>query len=225
MSDLDRRLRRDGLTLGGFALAGFAADYLLNVVLSRLLDAHAFGDYRVASSFATLLAIVVALGGERLAPKVLSTHFAGGHAAEVWEYLRFFLRSILGLSAIVIVGTWTLAVWSVGPSVDQHHALIWLVAAVPLVAAGELFSKALLAAGHPTRAAAPWRLGFPLALVGAVAILQWAGGSVSLHEALGATIAVLLALGTVQWLQLRRLALPRLQRAISFRTPRSWLAV
>lgn len=206
-------------------LGGFAADYAYNVGLSRLLSTHEYGDYKVAHALVFLLGTLVLLGGDRAAPKALAGPLERGEMAQAWEYLRFYLRLALALSAVVIAVTWFASFLHVGAEDPlHHHALAWLVVSVPLLAVGALASRTLQSARRPALAALPWRIGLPVLLLAALVLLAWAVERVHLWQVLVLAVGVVLVLTGGQWLVVRRVALPELERDPRAAEPRRWLA-
>ncbi|MEZ4589506.1 MAG: hypothetical protein R2909_24275, partial [Gemmatimonadales bacterium] len=224
MTGLSSYLRRGGLALVAIGIGGFVADYLLNVGLSRALEPHAFGDYRVARAFAFFFGSAVLLGGDRAGPKALAGPLARGEPAAVWEYLRFYLRLSLALSLLVIAATWLIGALHVGAfDPRHHHALAWMVVTVPVLAAGALESRTLQSALFPVHAALPWRIGLPVLILAAVAGLRWAQPTVHLEQVVILSIVATLVVAGWQWWRTRRLALPELRRDPAVATPRRWL--
>ncbi|MEM9554258.1 MAG: oligosaccharide flippase family protein [Acidobacteriota bacterium] len=222
--ELGDHLRRGGLVAAALAAGGFGADYALNIGLSRLLDAHSYGDYRVAREFAAFAGVAVLLGGDRAAAKALAGPFGRRDLAAVWEYLRFYLGLAAGLSVAVIAIVWAAAFFHLGPSdPDDHHAIAWMAVGVPLVAGGALISRALQSAHRLALAGLPWRIGFPLLKLGLLAGWAFALGELTVHEAVVLALVATAAVTALQWLALVRLELPRLERAPSQRHPRQWL--
>ncbi|MBZ0114668.1 MAG: oligosaccharide flippase family protein [Thermoanaerobaculia bacterium] len=217
-------LRRRGALLIAVAIGGFTVDYLFNAGLGRLLDPHQYGDFRVAWSFASLVAVLVLLGGDRAMPQALAGPFDRGEVSKVWEYLRFYFAVALALSAVAMGGTWLISAFHTGSSDPMdHHAMAWAVIGVPISAAGALASRALQSARYPARANLPWRLGVPLLNLAFVSALLITGSNLEVQGAvLFAVFAVLLVTGW-QWISLRRLKLPRLERQPAARTPKTWL--
>ncbi len=225
MFDVSTYLRRGGLALVAVGIGGFAADYALNLGLSRLLPPHQFGDFRVAREFAAFFGAAVLLGGDRAAPKALAGPLERGEWAHAWEYLRFYLALGLGLSALVIAGVWAASGLYVG-SADplQHHAVAWLVLSVPMLCVGALASRALQSARRPFLAAFPWRVLLPLLILASLAGTAWIRGGVELHHALICALASAAAVSAAQWWQLRRRELPELPRDPAVRGARRlWL--
>ncbi len=224
MLDASTYLRRGAPTLIAVGAGGFAADYALNVALSRLLPAHQFGDFRVAWELATLLCVAVLLGGDRAAPRALAGPLERHEWARVCEYIRFYLGLAWALSVVVIAVTWTVSWLHVGKTDPlHHHAIAWLVVSVPILSAGALASRGLQSARRPFRAAFPWRVGLPgLTLVLLLAAAGIRGG-VALYQVLIFALASGAVVSAVQWWQLRRLDLPELRWDRGARQSRQWL--
>jgi len=224
MAALSSHLRRGGLALIAIAVAGFAADFGLNVGLSHLLAAHEYGDYKVAHAFAAFFGVAVLLGGDRAAPKALSGPLATGETARAWEYLRFYLGIALALSAAVIAATWGASALHLGQLDPRgHHPVVWMSVAVPLYAAGALSGRALQSARFPVLASFPWRVVAPMLFLLLVGAAIWSQGAVGLPEVVTLAVATVAVVGAGQWWILRRLKMPRFERDPTFRAPRVWL--
>jgi O-antigen/teichoic acid export membrane protein len=70
-------------------ILGFVADYGFNLTLSQSLTSHEYGDYKVAYAFATISSVLILLGGDRVAPRLLSTGLANKDNTGVWEFYGF----------------------------------------------------------------------------------------------------------------------------------------
>lgn len=224
MTAISTYLRRGGLALVAVAVGGFAADFVLNVGLSRLLPAHEYGDYKVAHAFAAFFGVAVLLGGDRAAPKALAGPLAAGETARAWEYLRFYLRLGLALSAAVVVATWAASVLHFGTADPRgHHALAWMALAVPVHATGALASRALQSARYPVLASLPWRVGAPALFLLLVGVASRRSGDVALPQVVLLAVATVVLVTGWQWWELRRRRMPRFDRDPAARTPRRWL--
>ncbi|MEO1367429.1 MAG: hypothetical protein AAFX50_09645, partial [Acidobacteriota bacterium] len=195
-----QRVKSAGWALGAIGVGGFVADYFLNVGLSRLLDPHTYGDYRVAHAFASFAGVAVLLGGDRAAPMVMAGLLGKGERAAAWEYLRFYLRIGAGLSAAVIAVTWAASALHVDSGDPQHHhALAWMVVAVPVIAAGAMVSRGLQSAHRYVLAALPWRVVFPLAKLALLVAVARVLGGLDLHTAVVVGVAATVVVTAVQW--------------------------
>jgi O-antigen/teichoic acid export membrane protein len=228
MTGVSTYLRRGGLAMIAIGAGGFAADYALNIGLSRLLDPHEYGDFKVARTFAAFFGAAVLLGGDRAAPRALAGVLARREWSRAWEYLRFYLRIGLGLSALVVALTWLASLLHVGHSdPEHHHAIAWLAVCVPFLAVGALASRTLQSAQRPVLAALPWRVGLPLLILAVVGAVAWLRPSIELTEVLLASIAATVAITAWQGWDARRAALPELadlRRDPAVAQPRRWLA-
>lgn len=225
MTGVSTYLRRGGLAMIAIGAGGFAADYALNIGLSRLLDPHEYGDFKVARTFAAFFGTAVLLGGDRAAPRALAGVLARREWSQAWEYLRFYLRIALGLSALVVALTWLASLLHVGHTdPEDHHALAWLAVCVPFLAVGALASRTLQSAKRPVLAALPWRVGLPLLILAVVGAVAWARPSIELTEVLLASIAATVVITAWQGWDARRAALPELARDPAVAQPRRWLA-
>lgn len=217
-------MRRLALAMGGVSVTGYAVDYGFNLGLTRFLTPHAYGDYKVAFSFAFFLGLAVLLGGDRAAPMVLSPAIEQGSPRKVWEYLRFYLRTAALLGGGVVLVTWVLSALHVGSSDPQdHHVLALAVVAVPLNAAAAMVSRTLQSAHRPVRATVPWRVGLPLLQLLLFASLVAWRGKLTVHEAILISIAATAGLTWWQWRDLHRLGLVEVRRDPAARQARAWL--
>jgi O-antigen/teichoic acid export membrane protein len=223
--DVTAYLRRGGLALVAIGFGGFAADYLFNVALARMLDAHEYGDFRVAAAFAAFFGMGVLLGGDRAAPKALAGPLERGENAQAWEYLRFYFELSLALSAVIIAATWAASYFHLGHGdVMHHHALAWIVLSVPINAAGALASRALQSARRPVLASLPWRIAVPLLSLLFIFLFARLQGEIAVQHAVMLSILAVMVVTGGQWWLLRRLELRELARDPASRTPRRWLA-
>lgn len=224
MSTTKSYLQRGAVTLALVTVFGYLATYVFNLGLARFLDPHAYGDFKVAYAFAHLLAFTALLGGDRAAPMVLAPLMERGERQKVGEYLRFYMEKALlliaGLAAVVWTASW-LHVGSSDP--EHHHALAWVLPAIPLMAAGALVSRTLQSARRPAQAALPWRIGLPLLELGLFALVVVLLGKVNVVQAIAISAAAVAVVTGGQWWWIRRLALVDLKRDPSLREPRQWL--
>ena len=224
MDETKSYLRRGSLTLVAVGVGGVAADYAFNIGLTRLLDPHEYGDFRVASAFAAFFGVAVLLGGDRAAPHALAGPFQSGDSATAWEYLRFYAQLAFALSAVVIAATWAAATLHIGSADPRHHHPVALISiAIPLSALGALASRGLQSAQFPGLAAIPWRIGFPLLKLALILLCAALLGGIHLEHAILLAIAAVAVVTAWQYSELRRRMLPKLVRAPEARTPRLWL--
>ncbi len=219
-----RYLRRGALSLAAVALGAYAADYGYNLSLTHLLSPHAYGDIKVATSFAAFFGLAVLLGGDRAAPMVLAPSLERGARRQVWEYLRFYLGIALLLGVALAAVTWIVSYLREGTTDPRsHHPITWVVLVVPLNAAGAMISRLLQSARHPAQATLPWRLGLPLLQLATFGVVVVLGGRLGVEEAVVIGIAAATTITAAQWLLVRRLGLVELAREPGFGQPGQWL--
>ncbi len=216
--------RKGSLIMFFSVFAGFLADYLFNLTLSNTLSAHEYGDYKVAYAFAALMSVLVLLGGDRVAPRILSAPLAQGDNRCVWEFLRFYLLIAAGLSLAVVICTGVGGMLHLGATdLEDHHPLLMISFVLPLIATGALLSRILQSAKQLALSNLPWRIALPLIKI-ALILLIWALFTrVELWQVIASgAVAVCLIIGW-QWRKLRQLDLITLQRAPGTRPGNSWL--
>ncbi|KDM91302.1 oligosaccharide flippase family protein [Photobacterium galatheae] len=185
---------------------GFIADYLLNLTLSHALPAHQYGDYKVAYAFATLSGVIILLGGDRIAPRILATAIVEQNRGYVLSFLRFYLGIALLLSMLIITATYLAGLLHFGETdLAEHHPLMQIAFVIPLIACGALLSRVLQSAKMLALSNLPWRLGLPLIKMGAVVLLMFTLSQVEIwHVILSGGITVA-GITLFQWYKIRSL--------------------
>lgn len=206
-------LKKGGLVLVVGIIGGYLADYGFNLLASRSLGTHEYGDYKVAYAFALMASLVVLLGGDRAAPKFLSAALANNNSSGVWEYLRMYCHIALVLSFVLIVLTSAGVFFHVGAKdVLDHHPVLLISFFVPVFAFGALVSRVLQAARHLAMANLPWRIGLPSLKLGLVLLISLVFGSVNLNTIIFVAGFVVFLISLWQWWKLRQLGLMPIQR-------------
>lgn len=218
--------RRDAQIAVAAAFLGFGATYGLNLALSHVLEAHEYGDFSVARAFAFFCSSVVLLGGDRAAPRVLARALQHARFGAAWEYVRFYGAIGWAISAVLIAVVWALGYAHYGDW-DPHaqHAVAIMALSIPLMATGALAGRTLQTTGHTVMATMPWRVGAPAALLLALGATYAVRGAVTLEETLWLTCLSIGAIMVVQWVLVRRHALPAVRFERAARQPRDWLAL
>ena len=194
-------------------VAGFAADYAFNLSLSHSLSPHEYGDYKVAYAFAALASVMVLLGGDRVAPRILATPLAQGDNRPVWEYLRFYLLLACGLSVVIFAVTALAGYLHLGTSnLHNHHPLVLMSLVIPLIALGSLVSRILQAARHQAMSNLPWRVALPLFKALMVVALAATVTQLAIWQVIASGALAVILISGWQWYQVRRLDLLRLER-------------
>lgn len=207
-------------------VGGFLADYAFNLTLSRLFPPHEYGDFKVAYAFAFTCSVVVLLGGDRAAPKFLSTALAAGDNRVVWEYLWFYLRIALALSAIIVVLTTIATVLHIGPAdPEHHHPLFHISFTIPLIAIVALLSRVLQAAKFLGPAVLSVRVGLPVLETILVVTASFFMETVTLLAVIVLAAAAVVVVGIWQWRRVKELNLVSIERHPELLDPKEALAV
>ncbi len=174
MEDQKNYLSRGTWLLVFSIIFGYTADYWFNVTLSQHLEAHQYGDYKVAYSITMLASVLVLLGGDRLAPRILSKHIANKDNSAVSAYLACYIKRAFIISIFIISLIWFLSYFHVIHfDADGHHALSLMIVAVPIIALGALLSRVLQSAKLLAFSNLPWRVALPLLKTCAVLALAY----------------------------------------------------
>ncbi|WMN60706.1 oligosaccharide flippase family protein [Pseudoalteromonas xiamenensis] len=187
---------------------GYAADYAFNLTLSRHLSVHEYGDYKVAYGFTTLMSVLVLLGGDRLAPRILARPISEQQTSTIVDYLAFYLKNAFVLSFIVIALTWAASfLYLLSFDKQDHHAMAFMVLAVPLIAVGAILSRVLQSAKRLAASNLPWRIVLPVLKALSVLLLAQYFTSMSVIHVIAAGIIVVIAILLWQFRYLKQLGL------------------
>lgn len=133
-------LSRSPLThtvLWNFAVkaASIASNFLVTVVLARLLGVNGYGVYAYAYTLVILLATPVHAGLPLLVLRETAQSLAKGQPERVRGVWRWSHRMAIGLSLAIVIGLgpW-LVVWHGGLSSEVAMAILWALPLIPLVA-------------------------------------------------------------------------------------------
>ncbi|MAD90840.1 MAG: hypothetical protein CMK64_14160 [Pseudoalteromonas sp.] len=202
MEDQKNYLSRGTWLLVFSIIFGYAADYWFNVTLSQHLEAHQYGDYKVAYSITMLASVLVLLGGDRLAPRILSKHIANKDNSAVSAYLSCYIKRAFIISIFIISLIWFLSYFHVIHfDADGHHALSLMIVAVPIIALGALLSRVLQSAKLLAFSNLPWRVALPLLKTCAVLALSYFYIDISVELVIFAGIMIVIVIVVWQiWL-------------------------
>jgi O-antigen/teichoic acid export membrane protein len=185
---------------------GYTADYGFNLTLSQHLEAHQYGDYKVAYSLTMLASVLVLLGGDRLAPRILSKYIADNDNSAVSSYLACYIKRAFALSVVIIALVWFLSYLHVIHfDADGHHALSLMIVAVPIIALSALLSRVLQSANLLAFSNLSWRVVLPLLKTCAVLVLAQLFISVNVELVIVAGIMVVISIVVWQmWLLFKK---------------------
>lgn len=211
------------------SVGGLAADFVLNVVLVRLLGAEDYGDYAVGVIVLTVGANIALLGAERSITRFLPEYLRREDFAAGVGYLKFFAPiGVLVALAVAALADFAHPVGALGMLLHDGTDLpgpcivaLWLV---PLLAMTRLSARVLRSFLMFGFATVPAKIGVPLLVL--LGVLAMRAGHVPVTEArvlllLGAAYLVPLGIGIA--------AIPRSFRH-RFREParyavRDWMAL
>ncbi|QUJ68895.1 oligosaccharide flippase family protein [Photobacterium sp. GJ3] len=189
-------------------LFGFAADYGFNLVLSRVLSPHAYGDYKVAYAFAVLSSVVILLGGDRIAPRMLSAAIVKNETGYIFSFVRFYVCLSLMLSVILILATYLGGLLHLGTTdPEAHHPMLLMSFFIPVIACGALLSRVLQSAKLLALSNLPWRVALPLLKMAAIAVLLFVMQEVQLWQVIVSGGIVATAIALWQWRKTQSLGL------------------
>ena len=117
------------------AMSKYAAVYIFNVGLARLLSAEDYGDYKVAETFISLVSIPVLMGGASAAMKFLPNAVKESNLELIWQYTRFYLITTLVLSIGLVLITLSISTYFLDDSgFAHHHPIVYATGIVPILA-------------------------------------------------------------------------------------------
>lgn len=205
---------------------GFALNFVFNLVLSRLLSPEDFGDFKVADSFIDLCQVAVLLGGSVAALRFLPDYMGGPKREAVWEYTRFYMMVMLGMSLLVIAGTAFVTFLNTGPvDLQHHHPLVFAVLVVPVSAAVAMIRKPPQAAKDLRLAFVPYWIGYPIIALALVGLVYMINGEVTDIGAVFIIFVVNVLILIYIWYHVHRRGHMPLKRDTHVSVPKEWLKI
>ena len=193
---------------------GFAADYLFNLALGKTLPAHEYGDYKVAYAFALIAGTLVLLGGDRVAPRILSAPLSRGDNRLAGAFFKFYLLIIIILSTVLILATTSTSSLNFGSAqFHYHHPIALMSFVIPLIAIGSLLSRVLQSAKLIAYSNLPWRIVFPLVKTALVILLAVMAVRIHLWHVIAISATVVSLIVIWQWYKVRQYALLSFEQA------------
>jgi len=178
------------LTLGtagtvGLNLATTVLNFVLVVVLSRLLGAQGYGAYAFALAWVAVLAVPSSLGLTPLIIRDIAAFETGGQ----WGHLRGLLRwsnTVVGISSVLVVGAAAIVGWAlVNTQPELLNAYLVGLLLVPLFAFTTLRQSAMQGLGRVVLGRAPETIITPCLFLSLVGV-AYAGDA----DAFDSTLAV-----------------------------------
>jgi len=208
-------------------VAAVGLEFLVLLVLARLLDPQAYGFYALAMTLVVIFAVPAAIGFDRLVVRELAAFQALGD----WPHARGLLRRgfaiVIGASAVAATATWVAGRLALAPTgTDAMYALVVASALVPLLALARLRQATLQGLGYVAAGLAPEFLLQPAIVILLAAIVALTpsiapGAAMAVGlQLVAATAAFLLGTGFLR----RRLPGKLLQAPPQYRTGAWWKA-
>jgi O-antigen/teichoic acid export membrane protein len=199
--------------------------FVVGVLLAQMLGPRGYGFYALAMTTGTMVGLVTEFGLPVLAMRETGTARASGEWGRLRGLLHWADRTVLALSALLIVGTYAGYYWFQPAGGSEYLAtLIWAVAMVPFVAIAKLRSFVLIALDHVLASQVPTMILRPVFFLAGCGAWLWFAGELApvaamAAQAVGAALVMLLIVA----LYLRHKP-PELRTANPEYAVRYWLA-
>lgn len=155
------------------AILGQALIYLSSVVLARQLDLEGFDAYVVTSAVFLLLVTMPPLGSEKYALRALPVYVERGDWPHAHGYMRFGVRRVLCVSALLVLAVIGWAAWPGSERSDTTRLSIAVAAlALPVAALVHFGLEVLTACGCKIAASAIFRIAVPGTALACIGVLH-----------------------------------------------------
>lgn len=199
--------------------------FAVGVLLAQMLGPRGYGFYAMAMTTGTMVGLATEFGLPVLAMREAGAARASGEWGRLRGLLRWADRTVLALSAVLVVATYVgyRWFWSAGGSAFLA-TLIWAVAMVPFVAIAKLRSFVLIALDRVLASQAPTMILRPLLFLAGCGVCLWWTGRLEPQSAMAAqTLGAALVLGLIALLYRRNMP-AELRAAQPEYAVRYWLA-
>lgn len=199
--------------------------FVSGILLARLLGADGFGAYALALTTATLVGMVTEFGLPTLLLREVSAARANGEWGSVRGLMNWSYAAILGLSAILVIGTLVgHELFAAKRNSPYLATLVWSVLLIPFVALGKLRANALLALDHVAASQFTVMILRPALFLATCAAIVWASGHLVPASAMAAQVLGAAASMTVIFFLYRKYRPAGLSNAEPVRKVGTWLA-
>lgn len=149
-------------------VAGFCANYFMNVVIARTLGPELYGDVAVSVQVLLVASIFAAMGADSASVKFLPPYIIEGQWSKFRGFIRYYfclilLISVL-LSLITLFVTWLLynmQSQQLPGAFFEHYPIVYGVWFTPLFAGLLMFSGVLLSFQKPVLSIIPYKICYP----------------------------------------------------------------
>lgn len=185
-----RGLASSAVSLGALHGASMALTFLVGVLLARQLGPSGYGVYALAMTVAALAGMLTEFG----LPVLAMREFAAAEARQSWVEARGLMRwadrTILAISALLLVGFFAAALLlDFAPRSAFLATMLWAALLVPLVGMAKLRSLALLSLGRTFASQFAVLVLRPGLFALALAVVSLAPGSLGPAEAMAWQVA------------------------------------
>ncbi|MCL1080100.1 hypothetical protein D5R81_18895 [Parashewanella spongiae] len=229
MNDIEKEssyLSRGSILIISTFIGGFIALYFFNVVVSRILGPHEYGDFKVAEAFLNLGSMLVLMGGSKAVARFLPEPIHNKNGEGVWDYTRFYIKVILVSSTFLIMAVYFGHEYHLSiVDGDSYHPILLASLAIPVAAMSALLGGILQVAKRIDLAFIPWRIGDPLMRLTICSFYFWMFGELSSFQAIVITLITSISIALFSLLFIHRLSLMPFQRAQKKPNYKEWLRV
>lgn len=224
MSTTRQFLRSSGIMAVLYA-GSTGLSFVSGILLARLLGAEGFGAYALALTTATLVGMATEFGLPTLVLREVSAARANGEWGSVRGLMNWSNAAILGLSAILMIGTLIgHELFAADRNSQYLAALLWSVLLIPFAALGKLRANALLALDHVAASQVPVMILRPALFLASCAAIFWSAGHLAPAGAMAAQVLGAAGSMAVIFLFYRRYRPDELAAAQPVRKVGSWVA-
>ncbi|MBE8167804.1 MAG: oligosaccharide flippase family protein [Shewanella sp.] len=229
MNDIEKEssyLRRGSVLIISIFIGGFIASYFFNVVISRILGPHDYGDFKVAEAFTSLGCVLVLMGGSKAVARFLPDQIRNQNGEGVWEYTRFYIKVILISSSILITAVYFGHEYHLSiVDGDSYHPILLASLAIPVAAMSALLGGILQVAKRIDLAFIPWQVGNPLMRLALCGFYFWVFGEMSSFQAIAITLITSISVALLSLFFIHRLSLMPIKRTGNSPQHKEWLRV
>lgn len=218
---------KGGVLVSIIRFGGVGLAYGTQVFLTRWMGGSEMGVYVYALAWASVLALVAAIGLPYAGLRFIPQYVASGDQARLLGFMRNACLLTLA-SSLAVAGLVLVVVFYIWPTASDYRTPILIaVAAIPLLAATKLLSQMNRAFKAVVAAAVPMNIVRPILILAGSALIVFSGQKLTAISALWVTLFGIFIVGCIQVLLLERVkrtSLSPLSREPVYET-RQWLQV
>lgn len=151
-------------------VAGFSANYFMNVVIARALGPELYGDVAVSVQVLLVSSIFAAMGADSASVKFLPPYIQGGQWSKFRGFIRYYFCMIVLISVLISLTT-LFVTWlmfemqskQLPSAFFEHYPIVYGLWFTPLFAGLLMFSGVLLSFQKPVLSIIPYKVCYPAA--------------------------------------------------------------